>query len=91
MSNGMNRMNKGELLTFIDEVTFALDDLTLYLDTHPHCEKALSRYETYKAMRNQAVKDYVNMYGPLNRYQVNDSNYFNWVDGPWPWERKCDC
>ncbi len=42
-------------------------------------------------MRNQAVKDYVNMYGPLNRYQVNDSNYFNWVDGPWPWERKCDC
>lgn len=39
MSNGMNRMNKGELLTFIDEVTFALDDLTLYLDTHPHCEK----------------------------------------------------
>ncbi len=42
MSNGMNRMNKGELLTFIDEVTFALDDLTLYLDTHPHCEKALA-------------------------------------------------
>ena len=63
MSNGMNRMNKGELLTFIDEVTFALDDLTLYLDTHPHCEKALGKYETYKAMRNQAVKDYVNMYG----------------------------
>ena len=31
----MNKMNKKQLLRFITEVSFALDDIALYLDLHP--------------------------------------------------------
>lgn len=71
----MNKMNKKQLLRFITEVSFALDDIALYLDLHPDCTKALSSYDNYQSMRTQAINDYVNMYGPLNKYQVTDSNY----------------
>lgn len=87
----MNKMNQHQLLHFITEVSFALDDIALYMDTHPKCPKALACYENYKNMREQAVKDYTTLYGPLNRYQVNDGNFFDWVNKPWPWERECDC
>ncbi len=87
----MNKMNKKQLFDFITEVSFALDDISLYLDTHPDCPKALAVYCKYKEMRAQAVKDYINNYGPLNRYQVNDENYFDWVNEPWPWEKECGC
>lgn len=66
----MNNMNKQQLFAFITEVSFALDDISLYLDTHPECPKALAAYSNYKAMRQQAVREYTTAYGPLNRYQV---------------------
>lgn len=87
----MNKMNKKQLLAFIDEVSFALDDIALFLDTHPTNRQALASYENYKGMRRQAIKDFNQLYGPLNKYQVNDSNYFDWVNKPWPWEKESDC
>ena len=87
----MNKMNKKQLLHFITEVSFALDDIALYLDLHHDCTKALSSYDNYQSKRTQAINDYVNMYGPLNKYQVTDNNYFNWVNDPWPWEGECNC
>lgn len=51
----MNNMNKQQLFAFITEVSFALDDISLYLDTRPECPKALAAYSNYKAMRQQAV------------------------------------
>lgn len=87
----MNKMNKKQLMRFITEVSFAMDDIALYLDLHPGCQKALSSYANYKSMRQQAVKDYVNMYGPLNKYQVDDDNYFAWINDPWPWEKEGNC
>ncbi len=86
-----NKMNKKQLFDFITEVSFALDDITLYLDTHPDCSKALAAYSQYKDMRTQAVREYNNNFGPLNKYQVNDENYFDWVNNPWPWEKECGC
>lgn len=87
----MNKMSKKQLMRFITEVSFAMDDIALYLDTHPACSKALASYNNYQNMRNQSIRDYVNMYGPLNKYQVNDGNDFSWVNDPWPWEGECSC
>jgi len=44
--NGQNR--KQQLARFIDEVSFALDDVVLFLDTHPCNQEALACYEEYK-------------------------------------------
>lgn len=87
----MTKMNSRQLMKFITEVSFAMDDIALYLDLHPDCGQAIKSYENYQSMRTQAVKDYVNMYGPLNKYQVNDNNYFSWLNDPWPWEGECGC
>ena len=36
-----NCTSKKELLQFIDQVSFAIDDLLLFLDTHPKAKKEL--------------------------------------------------
>lgn len=87
----MEKMNEPSLLAFIDSVSFMLDDITLFLDTHPKCQEALESYNHYKHLRKQAVKEYTSLYGPLNDYEVNAENYWTWVNNPWPWERGCGC
>lgn len=87
----MNTMSQKQLMRFITEVSFAMDDIALYLDLHPTCKQAITSYESHKNMRQQAVKDYTNMYGPLNKYQVTSNNCFSWINDPWPWEGECNC
>ncbi|MBD5095530.1 MAG: spore coat protein CotJB [Lachnospiraceae bacterium] len=87
----MHNMNKKELFNFISQVSFMLDDITLFLNTHPDCEDAISAYNQFKEMRREAVFEYTENYGPLNRYDVNACNYWDWVNKPWPWEGECGC
>ena len=85
-------MCKAELRQFIDQVSFMIDDITLFLDTHPDCREAIDAYNHFKMMRCEAVSDYVKQYGPLNRYDVDTCDDWNvWIDGPWPWEGACGC
>lgn len=83
--------DRAELFDFINEVSFMLDDIALYLNTHPECPKGIEAYNHYKKLRIEAVKDYTENYGPLNKYDVNTCNYFDWVNKPWPWEGVCNC
>lgn len=87
----MNKMNQKELLQHISEVSFMIDDITLYLDTHPECQEAMEEYCKYKNMRMSALHEYSEQYGALNRYQVNPDDYWCWVNRPWPWEKECGC
>ena len=76
---------KKNMLHFINEVSFVLDDVALFLDSHPDDEAALAYYKKYKKIRNEAVKEYENIYGPLTHYNVNCKDW-SWVNEPWPWE-----
>ena len=60
-----NRLSKKELLDWINVVSFAVDDVKLFLDTHPYDEEALQYYEKKKKQRVQAMKEYAKYYGPL--------------------------
>ena len=44
-----NCTSKKELLQFIDQVSFAIDDLLLFLDTHPKEKRALEYYSELSA------------------------------------------
>lgn len=79
------------LLGFITEVSFALDDIALYLDLHPGCQRAMEDYHKYHEMRDQAVKEYNDKFGPLNKHQDRTEGYFKWIETPWPWEREANC
>jgi spore coat protein JB len=76
-------------MKIIYETSFALDDCRLFLDTHPYDKEALEYYETYRELRQQAVDEYVECYGPLSWYDKEPSDVWTWIDEPWPWEGVC--
>ena len=41
MTNQMNQMNRQQLFNLINTVSFAVDDLLLFLDTHPDDVEAI--------------------------------------------------
>lgn len=81
---------KQELLMQINEVSFAMDELRLFLDTHPECEEALADF-TDKMMRRAELCDkYTENYGPLDSYFINTDNGYTWNEGPMPWQREAN-
>ncbi|MDD6207256.1 MAG: spore coat protein CotJB [Clostridiales bacterium] len=87
MRNG--NLNHQQLMKVIYEVDFALCDLVLYLDTHPDCQQALDLYRKYQEIWMQAMDEYQQYCGPLSSHHVNAANQWDWITGPWPWEREC--
>lgn len=81
--------SREQLMRCITEVSFAIDDVKLYLDTHPCDKDALEYYENYRQLRNEAMKEYRDCYGPISSYDVNAENVWTWVTEPWPWEGEC--
>lgn len=82
--------DRKKLMDIITESSFALYDIVLFLDTHPDDTEALRCYNDYKQIRKVAVSEYTSKFGPLNSFQANCSEYFEWVKGPWPWEGGCN-
>jgi spore coat protein JB len=60
----------------------------LYLDTHPCDEDALKFFRENSRIRNEALKEYAENYGPLTVDTAVDSctKNWNWIDEPWPWQ-----
>ena len=82
----MNQGNeKARLMKMIEELSFALDDTRLFLDTHPDNQEALMYFERTMHLRNRTVKEYTMKYGPISQYDVNLSCGWTWNDCPLPW------
>ena len=78
------RYSREQLLNTINEVSFAVDDIKLYLDTHPEDEKALEFFKEKVMVRNEALKEYAAQYGPLTIDTGDDacSRQWDWVLEP---------
>ena len=80
-------MEKKNLLYYIDVVSFAALDASLYLDTHPRDEEAMEYFNHFNEARQQAMQEYSRRFGPLNTDQVTDSSdEWTWATTAWPWE-----
>ena len=77
---------KCEALQAVNETAFVLQELVLYLDTHPRCTAGLARYQQAKEAYHQAVEAYVMQYGPLMFDHAQADGCWQWVENPWPWE-----
>ena len=89
MNQSANRtMNRRQLMDHINQVSFAVNEATLYLDTHPCDTEALSYFREMSARRNRALKEYAEAYGPLTVDTASDSctEHWNWINEPWPWQ-----
>lgn len=78
--------DRNKLLLYITQVSFAIDDLVLFLDTHPCDKDALEYYQKLKKARKESLAEYTHKYGPLLNDNVDNSCYWEWVKEPWPWE-----
>ena len=62
--NDRNNMKpcRRDLLREINEVSFAVDDAQLFLDTHPCDEEAMMYFQEYSQKRNELLKKYSKLY-----------------------------
>lgn len=80
---------RSALMNQVYQTGFAVDDILLYLDTHPCDSAALAYYQHVRSLYQNAVRAYESQYGPLFMTDVDDQNYWTWINEPWPWEGGC--
>lgn len=74
-----------EMLQNIRSLSFAVVELTQYLDTHPDDRKALALHREYANKLHSLKEKYQRVFGPLT---IDfPCNKWRWLEGPWPWER----
>lgn len=79
--------NCKELVERIRAYQFALYDLALFMDSHPHDRQAMQLRSVYRQKLHQLIDAYEQHYGPLvmTMNDVEDS-WEEWVRDPWPWD-----
>lgn len=91
------------LMCKIAGISFAVNDLTLYLDTHPDCPEGIPLFYQLIRERTQLLSEYGQKYSPLTQCSMTDKNItshaavngkamencFGWTEGPMPWEGGC--
>lgn len=81
-------MDRCSLMKAILEIGFSLDDVILFLDTHPCNEEALCYYHKLHKEYEELVEQYTKNFGPLFAKDVHCDKYFAWANKPMPWERE---
>lgn len=76
---------RSEMLQNIMCYKFAVNDLALYLDTHPEDQKALCLHREYCKVLKDLTDKYQKVFGPLTI--EFPCNKWRWIEQPWPWER----
>ena len=63
---------------------FAIEDLALYLDTHPDDTRAICMHNQYAKKYRKLSDEYQKAYGPLSI--MYPCNSWRWLEEPWPWQ-----
>lgn len=85
-----------DMLLQIQKVSFVVDDVRLYMDTHPKDMQGLALLKTMIRRRKELLKEYALQFYPLTMdcmadlYENDpDSECYCWQNGPCPWEGAC--
>ena len=65
---------------------FAVDELGLYLVTHPKDQEVLQLYWTYIKLAQEGREKYQKLYGPLLQTDLTPEEGYAWLKDPWPWD-----
>ena len=84
------KTKKEELLLEIMELSFAINDLNLYLDLNPGDREMLEKFNKLVEISCQKEMEYVKNYGALEVIDSDSNSNFEWIKNPWPWEREDD-
>ncbi len=81
-----NQMEQVKLFQWINMVSFAVNDIVLYLDTHPTDQEALAYFNHFREVRKKALKEYEDNFGPLTLDTAKPAQMWSWATQPMPWE-----
>ena len=80
----------------IQQAAFTVDDLKLYMDTHPDDQQALQLFKNVLKRKKSLMEEFAREHYPLTVacmaeiYAQNpDSSCYCWKEGPIPWEGVC--
>lgn len=81
MVNTVDCEAREEMMQQIRCYEFAINELALYLDTHPEDQKALCLHRKYCKEAKELKDQYQKVYGPLT---INfPCNKWRWLEEPW--------
>lgn len=78
-----------QALNRVQALGFALNDLDLYLDTHPGCASGLALYQSLHVQYLAAAAAYEAAFGPLTLWSAARGDRWLWAETPMPWEVDC--
>jgi len=78
---------KEKMLLKIMALSFAINDLNLYLDLHSENKEMFNLFKKYVEEKDVLCKEYERIYGPLEITGDKGTKY-DWLDSPWPWDNK---
>jgi len=80
-------MERFELLHKLSAVDFTAFDLRLYLNTHPHDKEALKLFNAAVKESQKLHHEFESCFGRLTASGGEPyTDYFDWIDNPWPWD-----
>ena len=71
--------------TELQTLGFVVQELALYLDTHPNDKEAFELYQNYQKILHKGMME-MNDKNPLNHGLPTKGDRYRWLDDPWPWE-----
>ena len=85
----MSMNDRNALMRQLMQAYFAMFEIHLYLDTHPHDHELDSLMDMYMVQAQKLAEQYESCYGPITCWGASGEN---WLKGPWPWENaRGDC
>ena len=86
----MGMVNQNNLpvtpLSEVQVLAFAVQELALYLDTHPEDTEALELSRQSPPLYQKVSQAYEREKRPLNHAAPGQGDTYAWLDDPWPWE-----
>ena len=83
-----NRPCRRDLLHWINVISFAVNDTTLFFYFLPDDREALAFFDYCPEDRNLALRSYAHYYGSLtiDTADASETDRWNWTGEPWPWQ-----
>ena len=73
-----------KLLQAVDEASFYMHDLKLYLDTHPNDAVAIEMFQEATKQYKACKEAFENSCYPLQASGAANDNCWDWLMGTWP-------
>ena len=70
----------------LQQLGFMIQELVLYLDTHPEDKEAAELLQECFQQYHKSVGEYTKTHGPLFSATGAANGEYQWLQNPWPWE-----